>query len=402
MKGRTVAGKWENRPTQARNNIEQRHLELFAEILASSFYGWLGFAKTLAFFPSMNDLHAKYLKTFRALCAFAFIGVCPVAADTVVTTDGSRLQGKILKVDAGVIEIETAFAGVVKIKQASVASFATDAPINVRFKDGNTFLGTVSENSGEIRVAGGSVASSGAIGDVTAAWLPGRDSPETSAMKASRRKWRYEASLDVLGKSGNSDSLSSSVGSKATLAGPRDKLDFYAAYARAGQNNTTTVDQAKGGVDYSSNFSDKYSWYVREEIGTDKIQRLDFYSTTAAGLGFARIKKANQVLTIRSGLAYRYETHDNGNDVSSPSLDLALIHTLSPGKWKLDNRLTFLPTFGDFGTYRILHDSYYEMPLAAGFWKVRVGLANNHNSEPRPGLKNLDTTYYTKFVLGWK
>jgi len=350
----------------------------------------------------MNNLQTTFLRTLCALCGFAFLGISPLGADTVETTDGSKMQGKILKVDSGVIEIDTPYAGILKIKQASVASFTTDAPVSVRFSDGNTVIGKVVGGSGEIKVAGGSVSATGTIGNVTAAWLPGQDSPEVRQMKAQERKWKFEASADVLGKSGNSDSLAASLGFRATLVGPKDKLGFYASYARAEQNSNTTANQAKGGVDYSSNFSDKYSWYVREEIGTDKIQGLDFYSNTAAGLGFDWLKTDKQVLTVRTGLAYRYESYNNGTDVSAPALDLALIHDYTAGTWKIGNRLTFLPTFEDFGVYRIIHDSFFETPIASGPWKIRVGLANDFNSEPLPGKKDLDTTYYTKFVLGWE
>ena len=340
----------------------------------------------------------------RTIVGLALVWAIPAVADIIQTTDGSRLQGKILKVDAGVIEIETAFAGVVKVKQTSVEWFGTDTPVNVQFQDGNTVEGIVAGTSGSITVTSDSASATGAVGSVTAAWLPGEDSPEVRQIKASARRWKFEASLDVLGKSGNSDSMASSVGFRAMLAGPRDKLELYAAFARAEQDGTTTVDQAKAGIDFSSNFSDRTSWYVREEIGTDKIQGLDYASNTAAGLGYDWIKSAKQTLTVRGGLAHRYEAYSNGvtTKVNAPALDLAIIHDYTAANWRIGNRLTFLPTIEDFGVFRVQHESFFEVPLAVGRWKVRVGLANDYNSEPLPGKTELDTTYFTKFVLGWE
>lgn len=336
------------------------------------------------------------------LLAAALFAAGSLAADTIQTTDGATIVGKITKVDGGVIEIDTAFAGTLKVKQSAVASFSTDAPVTVRFKDGNTVIGTVSGAAGEVKVTGGSVAATGSVENVTDAWLVGQDSPETRALKAGARKWRFEASADVMGKSGNSDNFASALGFKATLAGPQDKLEFYASYARSEQDGNVTADQARGGIDYQSNFSGKYSWYVREEISTDKIQGLDFGSNTAAGIGFDLIKKDNQVLTFRTGLAYRYESYENGTDISAAALDLAFIHDLTGATWKIGNRVTLLPTIEDFGVFRLLHDSFYETPIAASQWKLRVGIANDYNSEPLPGKEKLDTTYYTKFVLGWE
>ena len=345
---------------------------------------------------------SKRLRAVAAFAALAALGAGSLTADTIKTTDGATLVGKITKVDGGVIEIDTTYAGTLKVKQSAVESFATDNPVTVRFKDGNTVIGTVSGASGEVKVAGGSVSASGSIANVTNAWLPGEDSPEQRALKAGARKWKFEASVDVLGKKGNSDSFASSLGFKATLEGPQDKLAFNASVARAEQDGVKTVNQASGGIDYQSNFSPKYSWYVREQIGMDRIQGLDFFSNTAAGIGFDWIKTDKQVLTIRTGLAYRYESYDNGSNVSAPALDLALIHDYTAATWKIGNRITFLPTFEDFGIYRILHDSFFETPLAAGPWKIRVGISNDYNSDPLPGKKDLDTTYYTKFVLGWE
>jgi putative salt-induced outer membrane protein YdiY len=338
----------------------------------------------------------------RLFLAAALLAAGTLAADTVRTKDGSTLNGKILKVDAGVIEIETAYAGVLKVSQASVASFSTDAPVTVRFKDGNTVIGTVVGGEGQVRVDGGSVSASASVDSVTDAWLPGTDSPEVRQMKANARKWKFEASVDVMGKSGNSDNFASSLGFRATLAGSEDKLQFYANYARAEQDSNVTADQARGGVDYQSSFGGKYNWYVREEISTDKIQGLDFGSNTAAGIGFDVIKNDHQVLTFRTGLGYRYESYENGTDISAAALDLAFIHDYAGSNWKLGNRVTLMPTIEDFGVFRLLHDSFYETPIAASQWKLRLGIANDYNSEPLPGKEKLDTTYYTKFVLGWE
>lgn len=350
----------------------------------------------------MNTTKRTSQSIARALLAAALLAAGALEADTIQTKDGSTITGKITKVDGGVIEIETAFAGVLKVSQSSVVAFSTDAPVNVRFKDGNTVVGTVVGGAGEIKVASPSVSASASIENVTDAWLPGTDSPEVRQMKANARKWRFEASADVMGKSGNSDNLASSLGFRATLAGPEDKLQFYVNYARAEQDSNVTADQARAGIDYQSSFGSKYSWYVREEISTDKIQGLDFGSNTAAGIGFDVLKNDHQVLTFRSGIGYRYESYENGTDVSAAALDLALIHDYTASTWKLGNRVTMMPTLEDFGVFRLLHDSFYETPIAAGPWKLRLGVANDYNSEPLPGKEKLDTTYYTKFVLGWE
>ncbi|HLP00698.1 MAG TPA: DUF481 domain-containing protein [Opitutaceae bacterium] len=356
------------------------------------------------------------MKTLRLLLASLTLGtgmaVSPtLLADTVGTTDGSVIQGKIVRAADGVIEIQTAFAGVLKIQQANIASLSTDTPVFLRYKSGNTVQGAVSTAAGgEVRVAGPGAWGTGPIDAVEAVWIDPADSPEAKAAAAARRTWAFEASVDVVGSQGNTDSLTNAIGFTATLAGPKDKLSFYAAYTRSELDGETSADNAKGGVDYSAYFSDRTSWYVREEIGTDKIKDIDFYSNSAAGLGYAVIKKPNHDLTFRAGLAYRYEAYAEDDDpttpvrenLSTPALDLGLIHSFTAGSWRIGNKLTFLPSLEDFANYRIQHDSFFETPLASTKWKIRLGIANDYTSEPQPGKKKLDTTYYTRFVLSWK
>jgi hypothetical protein len=42
------------------------------------------------------------------------------------------------------------------------------------------------------------------------------------------------------------------------------------------------------------------------------------------------------------------------------------------------------------------------MPITASLWKLRIGVSNDYNSEPGPGVKGLDTTYFTRLILNWK
>ena len=350
-------------------------------------------------------MNTRKLLTVLSFAA-VLTGAAQLTADTVATKDGSTIQGKVLLISGGIIEIETSFAGVLKIQQANVTSLATDSPVFLRYQGGNTIQGAVSTAAGEVRVAGPGAWGTGTVDKVEAVWINDSDSPEAKAAAAAKRSWAFEASVDVVGTTGNSSSMTSAVGLAATLAGPTDKLGFYAAYTRAEQGKgaakETSADNAKAGVDYSAYFTPRTSWYVREEIGTDKIKDLDFYSNTAAGLGYAVIRKPEQELTLRAGLAYRYEAYEVGENLSTAALDLGIAHSYTGSYWRIGNKLTFMPSIEDFANYRIQHDSFFELPLASTQWKVRLGVANDYNSEPQPTKEKLDTTYYTKFLLSWK
>jgi hypothetical protein len=124
----------------------------------------------------------------------------------------------------------------------------------------------------------------------------------------------------------------------------------------------------------------------------------------AAGLGYDLIKDAKQTLTGRAGLSFRYAGYKNprSEDVKAAGLDFGLNHRLQLENSILINRLSFVPTFEDFGVYVVTHESLLELPIASTQWKLRVGVANDYNSQPGRGVDKLDTTYFTRLVLSWK
>ena len=160
----------------------------------------------------------------------------------------------------------------------------------------------------------------------------------------------------------------------------------------------------KAGVDYTANFVERYSWFVRDEGGFDRIMGIKFYDTAVAGGGYDLIKGAFELLTGRIGLAYRYDGYEGLGTpaVSSAAADVELASDLKTKNWELVNRLTAVPTFADFKNINMAQDSYWQIPLANPSWKLRMGVSNNYDSKPPKGIQRLDTTYYTRLILDWQ
>jgi len=143
---------------------------------------------------------------------------------------------------------------------------------------------------------------------------------------------------------------------------------------------------------------------VRDEGGFDRVKDIDLYNTAAAGYGYDAIKEPKHLLTLRAGLAFRYEAYGNPTqaDLKSMGLDFGLNHEWEFKTSKLVDRLTYVPAFEDFSNFHFTHESFYEVPMADPAWKLRVGVNNDYNSKPGPGLERLDTSYFTRLVLSWK
>lgn len=338
---------------------------------------------------------------FAASCLLSTMTIVALQADVVVTKDGARLVGTVKKIDGGKITLSTAYAGDVAITQSEVESVTMEKPLVIRLEGGTTMEGTVTTSAnGQVAIQGSDGTIHTSVDKIASTWAPGGTDP---AVVALQRKWAYEASLDITGKNGNKEQLGTAASFRATLANAKDRLVFYTAYNRQETSGATSADQLKAGVDYSNNFKGNMSWYVRNEIGFDRVKDIDLYNVTAAGLGYDLIKKPHQTLTSRAGLSFRYEGYKNplSDDIKSAGLDFGLKHTYEFATMKMTNSLTIVPSFDDFTNYRAIHDSFFEMPMTSARWKLRIGLSNDYTSDPAPGVKSMDTTYYTRLVLNW-
>lgn len=356
--------------------------------------------------PKTDKQHMK----LTPLTLIALIGLnAPGFADQVITNDGAQLTGTITLIDQGVIHLDTAYAGVLEIKQDQVASFETEAPVFIRLASGTTMAGPVqSATGGKLKIQSEDGTLETDMARVTASWSPTAEDPQVVRLRAEkealRRQWKFRGGVDLLGKNGNSEEFSLGIKLEAKLKGPNDELAYFAEYEQREKNGEKTEDRLAGGTSYESFFSEVFGWYVRSELETDAIDAIDLRSTSGAGISYRLINNDHQTLVTRSGLGYRYTSYDSiKEDESSPTLDFGLAHTY---RFKddiyIENKLTYVPSFEDFANYRVVHDTGVEIPVGSGdSFKIRVGVKNEYVSQPAAEEK-LDTTYYTRMIYSWK
>lgn len=347
-------------------------------------------------------------KTLLALGIALCITSTYTHADTVTTKDGARLTGSITLIDAGVIHLETSYAGKLEIQQEQVASFDTENPVFVRLASGTTMAGPVeSTGNGKLKIQSEDGVLETDMARVSASWSTAGEDPAIIALRekeeAERRKWKFRGGVDLLGKDGNTEEFSLGLQFEAKLKSPNDELAFFGEYEQREKNGDKTEDRIAGGVSYESFFSEHYGWYVRTELEQDAIDQIDLRSTNGAGMSFRIINKEQQTLVARSGIGYRYTAYeDNIENESSATLDFGLAHTYKyKDFFSMENDLTFVPSVDDFAVYRVVHDSGIVIPIGNGEnWKIRMGVKNEYNSQPAAPEK-LDTTYYSRMIYSW-
>ncbi|MGC9451802.1 MAG: DUF481 domain-containing protein [Oceanipulchritudo sp.] len=345
------------------------------------------------------------------LFVILFIAGLQAHGATLTLVDGSRLEGELQKIHQGTFYFKTAFAGVLEIPQEKVQSLQSEAPVSVRTDSGEVFQGPVQPEEGStVRVASSAGTVRTDISEVASAWKPGEEDPIVAARQAElagqMRKWTYVAGADISGSDGNTNDFGAGLVAEAKLEGPNDRLLIYGSYKYKETEGVRSEDEQKGGLKYTNFFTEKWGWFLREELERDTFEGIDFRSTTAAGLSYRFIKQERLSLEGSAGLSYRYESYldDDLEDDGFPGLDFGLDLNWQFADWgRLVTSLSYIPSIDDFGDYLIEHESGIDFPLGTSDkWVMRLGLENQYNSNPGGDREKLDTKYFARLLLTWE
>lgn len=337
------------------------------------------------------------------LCSL-FIGISLTAnAGTVTTSDGSTIHGQVVQVKDGKLTLETGFAGNLEIPLEKITYIDSDETLNIQLGSGNRLVGTLqrSDETTTIVTTNGPVNVSTDTIDVT--WQEGEKDPKVVELESQKRDWRYEAFLDLNGRSGNKKEFNLGAGIKAIMEGPDDRLELYLNGKRTETEEQLTSKEIIGGLDFEQRFGKRHSWYLRIEQEYDEIEMLDLRSTIAAGYGYYFLNEEHHKLRGRLGTFYRHESWQVREDESTFGLDAGLYHMYQfENKWRLTTDITYTPSFDDpSGEYRLLHESKFIIPLAHPAWKLQMGVRNEYNTPTSDDVENLDTYYFARLVLNW-
>ncbi len=337
----------------------------------------------------------------------AFIVGQAMSADLVRTKDGSTLGGRIKGIDDGVLQLETTYAGVIKITLDEVAGYSTDENAFLRLDDGSEPSGRVQDRPGQALLVAGDDPVETPATAIRQLWRTADTDPVVLAERAVAetllKKWTSSISFDLTGSSGNSENFGLASQLKAAYGNEREVTKFHFSYHNSHKSGETTADETKAGAEHSSFFGEKTGWYVKADLESDQLEDVDLRSTTAAGIKYALLELEDQDLDIRAGLAFRFESYDDG-DESAPALDLGLEHSYRLTELlSIVTELDYVPSIEEFPDYRVTQDTGLEIPLSkGGRWKLRTGLANDYNSRPASGKERLDVRYYTRLVFSWE
>lgn len=327
-------------------------------------------------------------------------------ADVVHIVDGSRIIGTIGRLQGGKLAIDTKFAGIIHIELSRIESLESDNPLNIALESGDRLVGNVSrtaERSYVVNTAQGPVPLR--FETLTGVWPVGEKSPEAlEAERVQEALWTGSVEAGVRREEGNKDTLNVRGGFELLRKTDEDQLLFYVAAKMSEQNGARSTNEYRGGIHYENNASERWFWYTRIDLEFDEFENLDLRSEAAAGGGYYWLKKPDHELKTRAGAGYRHESFDNGVSSDQSYLDLGLDYRIDLCAWaQLKQTTTYSPSFEEYNDYRLVFDTAMFFPLAGGdVWKLKLGVRNEYDSMPQPGIDRLDNTYYANIVYTFK
>ena len=341
-----------------------------------------------------------WLAVVAVLCASA-------RADRVWLDDGSHLVGKIEKVHADKLTIETAFAGTLEIDREHVKAFATDEPVAAQLVGGDRVVGTVSFDPGAGHTVHDEVSGDRAISvaDVTSLWQPGGDSPEAAAAKArleeARPKWAIRLEGGLTGEEGNTRRLNVNGRVKAKMTTNRHRLLLHAMGRYAQEEGIDTAQEIIGGAEWEMDLNRRPFWFASIEWENDRFEDLELRTTGTTGMGYFLIRDPGHELKLRAGGGFQRDRFRDGSTQCEMVAEGGIDYFKEIAEWlRVTHESTYYPSLEDVGDYRIVMENAAEIPLGKKkAWKIKLGVRNQYVARPQPDVKRLDTCYFLN--LAW-
>jgi len=316
-----------------------------------------------------------------------------VSADEVVFKSGERLAGTIERLVGGKLTIASEAAGSVTVDLVKVATFSTDAPIEIHFEDGTVTCQKVeAAESGRISTAGTDVvaAQSFAVDSIVAINPP----------KKAPAEWTGNVTAGYTLTRGNSETETANIDVSLARRAENDRITLNAVYLFSAQENPdtgdekTTQDKWYGALKYDYFVSKKTYVFGNGRVERNRIAELDNRLTLGGGMGYQWLESETFNLGTEVGIAWLYEKYDTEDD-SENEFSVQLGYHLDK---QLNDHVTFLHNLTYYPAFSDPSDCFLttQAELRAALTKSLFGsfkVALDYDSTPAAGAKKTDLAY---------
>ena len=340
---------------------------------------------------------------------FVLIAIPAAFADQITLSNGDRLTGTVLKSDGKELVLKTDYAGEVKIKWESITAMTASEPVSVELKDGQTVVGSVTQEADSFRVT---TRETGPVTFTKEAVKAIRNKEEQAKHEAELERYRNPRVLDLWAgyfdtgvalARGNANTSTWNMAAIANRVTPRDKigLTFTQIYAtnRTSGVGQTTANAVRGGIQYDLNLSKRAYGFGFTNLEFDEFQRLDLRFLGGGGLGYRWIMGERTTFATFGGGNLNKEFFSDNTRRSSGEILLGEEFTKKVNSiTSISQKFVLFPNISSSGAYRMNFD--FGAVTSLRKWLAwQITLSDRFLSNPVPGAKKNDVLATTGIRL---
>lgn len=320
------------------------------------------------------------------------------SADLLVFKSGSRLSGKVVRIEGGEIKFNADDVGEVSVKEDKVASISTDANNTVLYKDKTTEQAVVCMTNGQYTASGKSL-----------------DMANVKAVNPEVETWHGSVNLSAAAARGNTASENVSLLADLSRRWEKDRFVanggyYFAQNGRGQENKQKTEDRIELFAQEDHFWVGKFYSLINGKYERDGINDLQYRYRIGAGLGYQWLDGEDFLdsgkwsFNQEVGISYVKEKYEHQKDDDRAAFRYAHHLSWAPrwiDKLAFTHNFEYLPDVDDWAeSYLIDTDVGFTYELT-GSWQLMGKWEWDYNSNPGPSTKSSDFRYMLGLGYKW-
>jgi putative salt-induced outer membrane protein YdiY len=354
-----------------------------------------------------NLVMTKQTKGWRGALLWLLALVFPVWADNtaqaiITTNTGDRLSGRVLKVKAEQLEIETTYAGRIRVRAAEIKSWQTDDE--------------------KLRQQLALVWPSKAIPPITPVQPVAPSKPElklalnnqpgetkkpattpSKPVKSANKEERWQRSINLAYMLSRGNANVSDLNGSFSLARKRgQQRTAFSSLGRYGVRNGAQVAHLSSSTLRYENVLNKLPTFSEMSFEIDRIKQLDYRFSESVGVTYPALKREGKLLSLDIGTGITHEVFRNGQQRTvATSLLRATAEQKLNGKAQLSQQVVLFSDLLDPDNYRMQTDVSLTMPITK-YLGFRIAGLNRFDNRPAAAhVKQNDFSLLTGFNINF-
>lgn len=321
------------------------------------------------------------------------LGGLPARADQVTLTNGDRLTGRILELNAEELRLETDLLGEITVPRKIIASLSADQQLAVTLPDGRIARATLTPQDSQVEVQTDTERTTVALGELQALRTPeGQEKYEQSLHPRWNQNWQLGVDF-ALSARGGGGTTRTTLGVDATRYTLNDELtlSYQSLLEQEARGAVTNDDKIRAAADYLRRLSDSLYYFGATDFDYDALQNLNLRAVLAGGLGWRMKESQKLVFDLIGGGAFNQEFFQEEAPRRSPEglVGERLRWQIGP-RAKFEERLALFPNLSDPGEYRVRVTTSLEVRINTWLsWQLNY--STHFLSDPPPQTKRNDS-----------